>query len=214
MAYLFPRIYPILDSAVIPQTGRAEFLHRLGSELAEAGVELLEYRNKTGPEAELLRDAAVLRAALPAGKVKLILDDRADLVETTEFDGVHVDAGDALPAEARRMVGAGRIVGTYGGTEQLLPGVLKEPADYFSIGPVFPTVTKQTTKTPIGVEGVRRLRQEAGPQAVLVAIGGVKLEMVPAIITAGASVVAVAGAIFRAADPAAEYRRWKTELGY
>jgi thiamine-phosphate pyrophosphorylase len=81
MSFSFPKIYPILDSAVIPQAGRAEFLRRLGSELTEAGVTLLEYRNKTGSEAELLADAAILRAVLPAGKVKLILDDRADLVE-------------------------------------------------------------------------------------------------------------------------------------
>ena len=212
MPFSFPKIYPILDSAALPQVGRAEFLRRLGSELAEAGVTLLEYRNKTGPEAELLADAAILRAAVPAGKVKLILDDRADLVEQTGFDGAHVDAGDVAPAEARRLLGPERIVGTFGGSEALLPGILQEPADYFSVGPVFPTRTKQTSKTPIGVEGVRRLREEAGPLAVLVAVGGVTFERAPAIFAAGASVVAVAGAFFRSADPAAEFRRWKTAL--
>jgi thiamine-phosphate pyrophosphorylase len=212
MAFILPKIYPILDSAVIPQAGREEFLRRLGGELAEAGVALLEYRNKTGSEAELLADAAILRAAMPAGKLKLILDDRADLVEQTGFDGVHVDAGDAAPAEARRIVGPGRIVGTYGGTEVLLPGILQEPVDYFSIGPVFATRTKQTTKAPIGAEGVRRLRVEAGPDTVLVAVGGVTLETAPAILAAGASVIGVAAAIFRSADPAAEFRRWKAAL--
>ena len=193
---------------------RAEFLRRLGGELAEAGVTLLEYRNKTGSEAEVLADAAMLRATLPVGKVKLILDDRADLVERTGFDGVHVDAGDAAPAEARRLVGLGRIVGTFGGSEALLPGILQEPADYLSIGPVFATTTKQTTKAPIDVEGVRKLRQEAGPSAVLVAVGGMTLESAPAVLAAGASVIAVAAAIFRSADPAAEFRRWKTALSY
>lgn len=212
MSFSFPTIYPILDSAVIPQEGRAEFLRRLGSELADAGVTLLEYRNKTGSEAELLADAAILRSALPAGKVKLILDDRADLVERTGFDGVHVDAGDAAPAEARRLVGPGRVVGTFGGSEALLPGILKEPADYLSIGPVFATTTKQTTKAPIGVEGVRKLRQEAGAGAVLVAVGGITLETAPAVLDAGASVIAVSAAIFRSNDPAAEFRRWKTVL--
>jgi thiamine-phosphate pyrophosphorylase len=214
MSFSFPKIYPILDSAVIPQVGRTEYLRRLGGELAEAGVALLEYRNKTGSETELLADAAMLRAALPAGKVKLILDDRADLVERVGFDGVHVDAGDAVPAEARRLVGPGRIVGTFGGSEALLPGILQEPVDYLSIGPVFATTTKQTTKTPIGVEGVRKLRKEADPDAVLVAVGGVTLESAPAVLAAGASVIAVAAAIFRSADPAAEFRRWKTELSY
>ena len=212
MSFSFPKIYPILDSAVIPQVGRAEFLRRLGSELAEAGVVLLEYRNKTGSEAELLADAAMLRAALPVGKVKLILDDRADLVERAGFDGVHVDTGDAAPAEARRLVGPGRIVGTFGGSEALLPGILKEPADYLSIGPVFATTTKQTSKAPIGTEGVHKLRAEAGPGAVLVAVGGVTLESAPAVLAAGASVIAVAAAIFRSSDPAAEFRRWKAEL--
>jgi thiamine-phosphate pyrophosphorylase len=212
MPFSFPKIYPILDSAVIPQAGRGEFLHRLGSELAEAGVMLLEYRNKTGSATEVLADAMILRAAMPVREVKLILDDRADLVEQTGFDGVHVDAGDAAPKEARRLVGPERIVGTFGGSEALLPGILEEPADYLSIGPVFATTTKQTTKAPIGVEGVRKLREEAGPDAVLVAVGGATLETAPSILAAGASVIAVAAAIFRSGDPAAEFRRWKAEL--
>ncbi len=212
MSFSFPKIYPIVDSAVIPQMGRAEFLRRLGGELAEADVTLLEYRNKSGSEAELLADAAILRAALPAGMVKLILDDRADLVERAGFDGAHVDAGDVTPAEARRLLGPGRIVGTYGGTEALVTGILKEPADYLSIGPVFPTTTKQTAKAAIGAGGVRRLREEAGPDAVLVAVGGVTLETAPAILAAGASVVGVSAEIFRAKDPAGEFRRWKAAL--
>src|SRR5260221_996674 len=111
MAFSFPKVYPILDASRIPTAGREEFLRRLGGSLVEAGVTLLEYRNETGSEGELLADAALLRAAMPAEIVKLILDDRADLVEQIEFDGVHVDAGDVLPAEARRLVGKNRIVG-------------------------------------------------------------------------------------------------------
>ncbi len=212
MSFSFPKVYPILDAGVFPLAGRAEFLRRLSNELAEAGVTLLEYRNKTGSEAEVLADAAILRAALPAGTAKLVLDDRVDLVERAGFDGAHVDAGDATPAEARRLLGPGRIVGTFGGSEALVPGILKEPADYLSIGPVFPTTTKQTMKPPIGAAGVRRLREEAGPNAVLVAVGGVTLETAPEIFAAGASVVGVSAAIFRAKDPAGEFRRWVTAV--
>jgi len=213
MAFSFPRIYPILDASFIPATGRSEFLSRLGSSLAEAGVTLLEYRNKTGPETELLGDAAILRAVLPVGQVKLILDDRADLIEQIGFDGVHVDAGDLAPSAARRVLGPNRIIGTFGGSAALLPGILAEPVDYLSIGPVFPTRTKQTTTPPIGMEGVRTLRAQAGPGPVLVAIGGITLATAPEALAAGASIVAVAGGIFRQADPAAEFRRWMVELG-
>ncbi len=213
MSFQFPKVYPILDAGVIPQVERAEFLRRLASELAEAGVTLLEYRNKTGSDAEVLADAEILRAALPAGMVKLILDDRVGLVERAGFDGVHVDAGDATPAEARRLLGPGKIVGTFGGSEALVPGILTEPADYFSIGPIFPTTTKQTTKVPIGAAGVRRLREQAGQNVVLVAVGGVTLETAPGILEAGASVVGVSAAIFRAKNPAEEFRRWVDALG-
>ncbi len=208
MAFSFPRIYPILDSSTILATGRAEYLQHIGTSLADAGVTLLEYRNKNGSDAEILADAAILRAALPVGQVHLILDDRADLVAAAGFDGVHVDAGDVSPAEARRILGPNRIVGTFGGSDALLPGILSEPADYLAIGPVFPTTTKETAKAPIGVEGVRDLRAQAGPNVVLVAAAGITLATAPAVLQAGATTVAVSAAIFRAADPAAEYRRW------
>jgi thiamine-phosphate pyrophosphorylase len=213
MSFSFPKVYPILDAGAIPRAGRVEFLRRLAGQLAEAGVTLLEYRNKTGSEAELLADAATLRTALPIGTVKLIFDDRVDLVERAGFDGVHVDAGDATPAEARRLLGPDRIVGTFGGSEALVPGILKEPVDYLSIGPIFPTTTKETTKAPIGPAGVRKLRDQAGPNAVLVAVGGVTLETAPEILASGASVVGVSAAIFRAKDPAGELRQWKAALG-
>lgn len=214
MAISLPKIYPILDVSFIPATGRAEFLRRLGGELAAAGVTLLEYRNKTGSDAELLGDAEILRAALPAGQVKLILDDRADLVERIGFDGVHVDVGDLPPAEARRLLGPDRIVGTFGGgASGFDPGILATPTDYFSIGPVFATRTKQTSSPLIRMDGIRRLRAESGASPALVAIGGITLATAAEALSAGATVVAVAGALFRQPDPAAEFRRWLAELG-
>lgn len=211
MAFSFPKIYPILDSSRIPATGRTEFLRRLGTSLAEAGVTLMEYRNKSGAEAEILADAAVLRAAMPA--VKLILDDRADLVAQISFDGVHVDAGDLAPAEARRLLGAERIVGTFGGSTEFLPGIFEAPVDYWAIGPVFTTTTKKVDKLPIGIEGVRRMRALAGPERRLSCAAGITLETAPQVLDAGASVVVVSAAIFGASDPAAEFRRWKKQIG-
>ena len=213
MVKSFPKIYPILDSSVIPVAGRAEFLRRLGASLADAGVTLLEYRNKRAADTELLADAEILRRAMRGGQVRLILDDRADLVDRAGFDGVHVDAGDVSPAEARRLVGPQRIVGTFGGSDTLVLGILDQPADYFSIGPVFTTTTKQTDKRPIGVEGVRRLRQQAGADAVLVAAAGITLDTASRVLEAGASTVAVAAAVFTRPDPAAEFRRWLDMVG-
>jgi thiamine-phosphate pyrophosphorylase len=126
---------------------------------------------------------------------------------------VHVDAGDLKPAEARLLLGPDRIVGTFGGSEALVPGILAEPADYLSIGPVFPTRTKQTSKPPIGLEGVRGLRAQAGPGPVLVAVGGITLATAEAALAAGADAVAVSEALFHQPDPAAEFRKWLAKLG-
>ena len=212
MKIAFPKVYPILDSSVIPLVGRDDFLRRLGVSLSDAGVTLLEYRNKTGSRSEILADAAILRATMPREKTMLILDDRADLVEQAEFDGVHVDAGDLTPSQARRLVGPDRIVGTFGGSEALLPGALEAPADYLAIGPVFETRTKHTDKKPIGIAGVRRLRTQAGPAAILSAAAGITLASAGAVLDAGASMVAVAEAIFLAPDPASEFVRWIQQL--
>ena len=213
MPFSYPKVYPILDASTIPQTGRAEFLRRLGGALGEAGVTLLEYRNKTGADAELVADCTILRSFMPAKHVKLILDDRADLVEQLDLDGVHVDAGDVSPEEARRLVGPLRIVGAVGGSDALLPGILDEPADYLAVGPVYSTTTKETHKEPIGPEGVRHLREQAGPDRILTAAAGITLETAPLVLAAGATSVAVSAAIFRAPDPAAEFKRWIVALG-
>ena len=212
MPFKLPRVYPILDASTIPATGRAEYLRRLGESLLNAGATLLEYRNKTSLESELKSDAHILRDAMPAQYVKLILDDRADLLGELRFDGVHVDAGDISPGEAREQLGPDRIIGTFGGSDDLLPGILSEPVDYLAIGPVYPTTTKQTSRAPIGVEGVRRLRGQAGKDTLLVAAAGITLATAPAVLAAGANSLAVSAAIFRASDPAAEFRRWMREL--
>jgi thiamine-phosphate pyrophosphorylase len=206
-----PKVYPILDSSFIPGSDRVSFLDRLGQSLADAGVWLLEYRNKTATDAEVLADARVLRAAMPWAA--LVLDDRVDIALAAGFNGAHVDAGDMPPADARLLLGTERIVGTSASNEAQLLEALASPGDYIAFGPVFPTTTKQTSVEPIGLAGVRRFREVAGPEAVLVAAAGITLETAPAVLAAGADAVAVAAAIFRHEDPAREFRRWMVVLG-
>ncbi len=213
-----PVLYPILDASVFPAhpDARVAFLTRLGRELASTGLSLLEYRNKTASDAEVLADALLLRAALPSGQVRLVMDDRTDVALAAGFDGVHVDAGDLPPAVARSLFNAagrvGPIVGTSASTLDALALALREPVDYISFGPIFPTTTKQTAAAPIGLAGVRSFRALAGPDASLVAAAGITLATAPEILAAGASSVAVSAAIFRSDQPAEEVRRWLTAL--
>jgi thiamine-phosphate pyrophosphorylase len=211
MGFVFPKVYPILDVSVFPAIGRAAFLDQLGRSLADAGVRLMEYRNKTGTDAEVLRDARILRATMPLAK--LVMDDRVDVAMAAGFDGVHVDAGDLPPAEARKLLGAAALIGTSASDEAQLTEALVSGADYIAFGPIFPTTTKQTSVPPIGVEGVARFRAMAGSKPVLVAAAGITLDTAPAILNAGADVIAMSAAIFRMQDPAAEFSRWMETLG-
>lgn len=212
MRLRLPKIYPILDSSAIPAGAEREsFLDRLGRSLADAGVELLEYRNKPGTDAEVFADARVLRAAMPA--VKLVMDDRVDVALAAVFDGVHVDTGDLPPDVARKLMGAGALIGTSAGGDAKWGNAISPAADYVAFGPLFPTTTKQTSLQPIGIEGVRRFRAAAGPEVVLVAAAGITLETAPDILSAGADAVAVSAAIFRTAEPAKEFRQWLERLG-
>jgi len=217
MAIALPKLYPILDSSALPprsHTKYGEHLDRLGRSLADAGLTLLEYRNKPATDAELFADAEILRTAMP--QTRLILDDCVDVALAAGFDGVHVDTGDLPPAIARRLLPEGSIIGTSAGDPASLQITLELAhagiLDYIAFGPIFPTTTKQTSAAPIGLDGVRQFRALAGPEPILVAAAGITLETAPAILAAGASTVAVAAAIFRAADPAVELRRWLAEL--
>ena len=213
MSWKIPLVYPILDASFLPVEERAAYLDRLGRSLADAGVGLLEYRNKTGTDAEVLADALVLRDAMPVGQVRLVLDDRVDVALATGCDGVHVDAGDLPPAIARSLIGTQRLVGTSASNEEQLAEALGSPVDYIAFGPVFPTTTKQTSALPIGIDGVRSFRQLAGVQATLVAAAGITLESAPLILAAGADAVAVAAALFRSENPAKEFRKWMRVVG-
>lgn len=207
-------VYPIWDRSFLPDVAdqRHRVLERLGRELADADIALLEYRNKVGSDVEVLREAEILRSVLAVGRVRLVLDDRVDVAMAARFDGVHVDQGDLPAGEARKLMGSAALLGTSASDEGALQAALGLPVDYVAFGPVFRTTTKQTAVEPIGLEGVRRFRAEAGREAVLVAAAGITLSTAPQILAAGASVVAVSAAIFGAQDPAAEFRRWVDAL--
>jgi len=211
MGFKFGPVYPILDVSFLPGTGRAAFLQRLGEGMADAGVKLMEYRNKTESDAQVFADATILRAVMP--QTILVMDDRVDVAIAASFDGAHVDAGDLPVGVVRSLFGPDAMVGTSASSEVQLTEALGSGADYIAFGPVYPTTTKQTSVIPIGIEGVKRFRELAGEGPILVAAAGITLETAPAILEAGANVVAVSEAIFRVQDPSAEFRRWMKALG-
>lgn len=194
----FPVLYPILDAGLAlagcahPCEARWARLRLLVRELAAAGVEILQYRNKLDDDVLVAQDALAMRDAAPG--MRLILNDRPALVAPAGWDGVHVGQTDLSPSYARTLVGRRAVVGLSTHTDEQVLAADSEPVDYIAIGPIYSTLTKSDTSPVIGVAGVMRAR--ALTQKPLVAIGGITAENAPAIYDAGADSVAVISAIF------------------
>jgi thiamine-phosphate pyrophosphorylase len=184
-----PKLYAIVDvTCFAPQLRTTNSIVEFARDLGEGGVTLLQYRNKEGATRDMLRHAREIKRVLE-GKVRLIMNDRADLCIATGFDGVHLGQDD-LPVEgARAVVGDGLIVGVSTHSPQQVIDADASSADYIAIGPVFPTTGKKNPDTLVGLEGVKAAR--AATKKPLVAIGGITRSSAKAVIEAGADSVAV-----------------------
>jgi thiamine-phosphate pyrophosphorylase len=179
------RLYPILDSSCFSD---ALTLLDVAYELAESGISLIQYRNKSGNARQMLDHARELRKRLPP-TIKLIMNDRADLCVAANFDGLHVGQDDLLPESARSIIGSDRWLGVSTHNPSQLAEADRTSAEYLAIGPIFATRSKQNPDPVVGLEGLRRARELT--RKPLVAIGGITRSNAASVIAAGADSVAV-----------------------
>jgi thiamine-phosphate pyrophosphorylase len=165
------------------------------------GVDMVQLRDKSASDDELVRAAAVFRRLCDEHGALFWLNDRPDLVEVCDADGVHVGQGDMPVAEARRAAGgADVLVGlSTHSPSQIDAAVAAGEADELSVGPVWETPTK-SGRPAAGLDYVRHAARVAGSRPWF-AIGGIDLDNVREVIAAGASRVVVVRAIRDAPDP-------------
>lgn len=180
-----PRLYPIVDARFFIAS---KDLYVFCEELSAGGVTLLQYRNKSG-DARVMLEHAVEIKRLVKSRVKLIMNDRADLCLAAGFDGVHVGQDDLSPAAVRRVIGPDLLLGVSTHNTEQLTSADQTNADYLAIGPVFKTSSKENPDPTVGLEGVRRARDIT--RKPIVGIGGITLENAASVIAAGADSVAV-----------------------
>jgi len=192
---MLPRLYPIVDRATLYARGIT--VGEFAREMAQAGVGLLQYRDKVGTPNEVLGAAKEIAAEFAGRDCLLIMNDRADLALLAGW-GVHVGHEDLSPNDARKVLGAGQMIGVSTHNDSQVMVADASVADYVAIGPVFATATKADTEPVVGLEGVRRAR--ALTTKPLVAIGGITLENAQSVIDAGADSVAVIGGLVRAGE--------------
>jgi thiamine-phosphate pyrophosphorylase len=210
MNVAIPRLYAIIDLGCFPAKEQCtSAIAHFARELLAGGVELIQYRNKTGGGREMLSHARELRrivTALPLRSgcppVRLIMNDRSDLCLAADFDGVHVGQDDLSPTAVRGIVGGSRWVGVSTHNPEQVAEADQWPVDYIAVGPVSATASKANPDPVIGVEGVQRARKLTSKP--LVAIGGITRVNCRAVIDAGADSVAVIADLLKDPRKAAE----------
>jgi thiamine-phosphate pyrophosphorylase len=206
---MFPRLYAIVDPAVLSGAGdQASRIAAFARELVKGGVTLIQYRNKSGSGREILSDARELRQAL-GRQIRLIMNDRADLCLAAGFDGVHVGQDDLAPESARSVVGDRLWMGVSTHSVEQVKRADLTSANYIAIGPVFATVSKPNPDPVISLAGVRAAR--AATRKPLVAIGGITRLNAASVIEAGADSVAVISDLVH--DPAKSVAAFLRVLG-
>lgn len=190
-----PKLYPIVDRATLDARGMS--IAEFAREMAQAGVGVLQYRDKTRAPNDVLRAAKEIAAEFAGLGCELIMNDRPDLALLAGW-GVHVGHEDLSPDDARKVLGARRLIGVSTHNDSQVMEADASAADYVAIGPVFATATKADTEPVVGLEGVRRAR--ALTRKPLVVIGGITRENARSAIDAGADAVAVIGALFAAGE--------------
>jgi thiamine-phosphate pyrophosphorylase len=160
-----------------------------------AAVQLRLKYTPSGPALERARGVV----ALAAGRALVIVNDRADLALLSGADGVHLGDQDLPVAEARRIVGAGLLLGRTCRSAGEAREALAQGADHVGYGPVFASRTKPIDAGPFGLAGLRATC--AAVPAPVVAISGIELSNIAGVAAAGAACAAVIGDLFDRGDP-------------
>jgi thiamine-phosphate pyrophosphorylase len=197
----FPTIYAILDPdlASLPLVSLAE-------RFANAGVGLMQLRDKRSPALRIYKQATDLAAILSPRGVRFIVNDRADIAVMSGAQGVHLGQMDLTVDEARRICEAPRWVGVSTHNLEQLRQADRTSADYIAVGPIFPTSTKENPDPVVGVDFLRVARRMT--RKPLVAIGGITVESAADVFRAGADSVAIIRDLVAARDPGARAREY------
>jgi len=196
-----PPLYVILDAALLP-SDPIEFLKKL----LGAGARLVQYRNKTAPAREVLQAAQALNVTARQDGASFLVNDRPDIARLAGASGVHVGQDDLDVDAARKIVGAGAIIGISTHNLEQFRAAAETDADYVAVGPIFETRSKAKPDPVVGLELIRQARKLTNKP--IVAIGGITLERTASVIESGANGVAVISDILGARNPAARVKQY------
>lgn len=170
----------------------------------EGGCRWIQLRMKDAPAEEIIACAEEVIPLCRRHGAKFLLDDHVELVRQLGADGVHLGKNDMPVDEARKILGPDIIIGGTANTIEDIIRLHKQGADYIGCGPFRFTTTKKNLSPILGLDGYKSIvlkMKELGIDLPIVAIGGITVEDIPAVMGTGVSGIALSGAILGAPDP-------------
>lgn len=167
------------------------------------GADVLQLREKSLTDRELLARAVRLREITHTAGALLFINDRPDIARLCRADGVHVGQIDLPVADVRRIAGPTVLVGKSTHSVAEISAAIIESPDYIAVGPMFASPTKPDVK----VAGARLLEEAARlTELPIVAIGGINAQNASELRTRSPFAIAVSHSVIASADPASASR--------
>lgn len=174
------------------------------------GCRWIQLRMKDAPSQAVVEAGRAIGDMCRKAGATFILDDRADLVDELQADGVHLGKNDMPVEQARGLLGDDRIIGATANTFDDIRRAAAAGADYIGLGPFRFTTTKRNLSPVIGIDGYRSIMErcrQADALLPIVAIGGIVARDIEAIMSTGIDGIALSGALLQAADTTEETQK-------
>ena len=207
MHFPFPHtdIYGLTDS----RQSRGRSTVEVAGLILEAGVKVLQYREKDKDAGVMLEECLAIRELTRKAGCCFIVNDHVDIALLCEADGVHVGQEDLPLAAVRRLVGKERIVGVSTHKWDEAQAAIDGGADYIGVGPLYATATKSEAR-PVGLGYLEEVAARCS--IPFVAIGGVNERTLPDVLRRGARCCAIVSAITLAEDIPAKVARLRSVM--
>ena len=177
---------------------------------AQGGAGAIQLREKDLRARDLYALGARLQGALAPYGVPLLINDRLDVALALDAAGVHL-AGHSLPtAIARRVLGAGKLLGVSTHSVEEARCAADDGADFIVFGPVFATPSKVVYGPPQGLQHLTTVVRAV--RIPVLAIGGIDHTNLPQVVQAGVYGVAMIRAVLAAPDPYKATQQLRTAL--
>ncbi|MDD6490611.1 MAG: thiamine phosphate synthase, partial [Firmicutes bacterium] len=136
------RLYAVTDRSFLG----GETLYEQVEKALKGGATMVQLREKKLDEETFFKEAKEIMDLCHRYQVPFIVNDYVEMAKQIGADGVHIGQADMEVKEARKILGADRIIGVTAKTVGQAKSAEAEGADYLGSGAVFGSSTKLDAK--------------------------------------------------------------------